>query len=160
MTVKRRWAPKVESDPSRPLPCEEYERLGVEPFQNLPDRMRAEINEECIGDAPPDKVKRFLFCQMTSRSWFEWFVRRGIDPRLLREKISPELRTSIAKRDGMICGICGDDIESLSDLHIDHVRPVSLGGGNNPSNLRAAHASCNVRRGNRVDGSSQDRQAQ
>lgn len=33
-------------------------------------------------------------------------------------------------------------------MTVDHVIPVSLGGGNNLKNLRPAHASCNERRGN------------
>lgn len=34
-------------------------------------------------------------------------------------------------------------------LHIDHIRPVSRGGGNGPENLRLLCPHCNISRGNR-----------
>lgn len=44
-----------------------------------------------------------------------------------------------------ICWICG---RPGADTR-DHVRPISKGGTNDPSNLRPAHRSCNSARGNR-----------
>lgn len=41
-----------------------------------------------------------------------------------------------------LCGLPGADTR-------DHVRPISKGGTNDPSNLRPAHRACNSRRGNR-----------
>lgn len=52
------------------------------------------------------------------------------------------------------CWICGEAIDHRR-LHpepsaptIDHVRPLSRGGGNNSENLRMAHARCNRAKGN------------
>lgn len=45
------------------------------------------------------------------------------------------------------CWMCGDPWE-----HIDHVKPVAVGGPNWPSNLRPACADCNLRKGSRWGG--------
>ena len=62
----------------------------------------------------------------------------------------------LAARDGNKCGICGEDVDmSLSPRSPegptrDHIWPWSLGGSDDPENLRLAHNACNIRRGNRV----------
>lgn len=62
----------------------------------------------------------------------------------------------LAARDGNVCGICGEDVDmSLSPRSPegptrDHIWPWSLGGSDDPENLRLAHNVCNIRRGNRV----------
>jgi HNH endonuclease len=84
----------------------------------------------------------------------------------------PPVRRMYGRRDGMICGICGERIEEVTDgyvnpydpsppgnryhqqhrqrLSIDHILPVSKGGSDLPSNLRASHMSCNIGRNNRM----------
>jgi 5-methylcytosine-specific restriction endonuclease McrA len=48
------------------------------------------------------------------------------------------------------CWLCGLPFRDPRDPMVcDHYVPTSLGGTDDPSNLRAAHASCNNRRGNR-----------
>lgn len=61
--------------------------------------------------------------------------------------VAPERRWAIWGRDGGYCGICGDPVP-YREMHLDHIVPVSLGGGDEPSNLRPAHARCNIGRGN------------
>lgn len=55
-------------------------------------------------------------------------------------------------RDKGICGICGKRVTRKQFLNgkanRDHIVPASLGGTNHRSNLRLAHYSCNIRRGN------------
>lgn len=51
---------------------------------------------------------------------------------------------------GMSCHICKDAIQDRSDLHIDHVLPLSRGGTSDIENLRPAHSLCNRSKGNRV----------
>ena len=54
-------------------------------------------------------------------------------------------------RDGDTCQLCGLPLPGdHSKIHVDHVLPVSLGGGDEVDNLRLAHASCNSSRGNRL----------
>lgn len=70
----------------------------------------------------------------------------------------------ICDRDGWECWICRGAIDSsLCNPHpmsgsIDHVLPLSKGGSDSDDNLRAAHLSCNCRRGNgsRVENAKRD----
>jgi 5-methylcytosine-specific restriction endonuclease McrA len=48
---------------------------------------------------------------------------------------------------GRRCGICGAVIADEEAVALDHLLPVSRGGGDAPENLRVAHARCNARRG-------------
>lgn len=62
---------------------------------------------------------------------------------------------AIVRRDGDCCWICGRILSFvIFDAHdpqfstIDHLKPSSLGGTNDLVNLKLAHLSCNVARGN------------
>lgn len=54
-------------------------------------------------------------------------------------------REFILRRDGWVCWLCGQDGADT----VDHVIPRSRGGESSDDNLRAAHRSCNARRGAR-----------
>lgn len=56
-------------------------------------------------------------------------------------------RTALIKRDGMMCQLCQEPIDSMDDVTIDHITPVSLGGTDRLDNMRLAHGFCNVERG-------------
>lgn len=67
----------------------------------------------------------------------------------------------LAERDGWICHLCGEPIDSQLPYSgpearhghratLDHLLPHSLGGRTRLENLRLAHAKCNSRRGNRL----------
>lgn len=45
------------------------------------------------------------------------------------------------------CGICGEFFKRGDEKHIDHIIPLARGGTNDVSNLRMAHAHCNMTRG-------------
>lgn len=60
-----------------------------------------------------------------------------------RQPIDPEVRWAVFRRDGYACLRCGSD----SDLTIDHIHPVALGGTNHPSNLQTLCRSCNAGKG-------------
>jgi len=54
----------------------------------------------------------------------------------------------ILQRDQEVCHICLRLISNLgSDLHFDHVIPISRGGQHEESNVKLAHASCNTWKG-------------
>jgi 5-methylcytosine-specific restriction endonuclease McrA len=55
----------------------------------------------------------------------------------------PALRKKILIRDSYICWLC--DLPGANT--VDHVMPRSLGGTNDEWNLRAAHRSCNSKKG-------------
>ena len=59
-------------------------------------------------------------------------------------------RNQIAKRDGYRCGLCGKKVDmrlrypKAGAPSIDHVIPLSLGGGNDLANLQLTHLGCNL----------------
>lgn len=67
-------------------------------------------------------------------------------------------RRKVFERDGWRCGICRDKIDKrLSYPHwmsasLDHVVPMSLGGGHLYVNTQASHLLCNVLKSNRIGG--------
>ena len=68
-----------------------------------------------------------------------------------RASLKPSLRFKILHRDQYRCQACGATAEDGAKLHVDHILPVSKGGTNNESNLRALCSECNIGRGNRYD---------
>lgn len=56
--------------------------------------------------------------------------------------VSSRLRYEILRRDNYTCRYCGGSAPDVS-LTVDHVIPVTLGGGDDPSNLVAACSACN-----------------
>jgi hypothetical protein len=60
---------------------------------------------------------------------------------------SQERRREIWERDGGICGLCREPVPFDRFMHLDHIRPASLGGSSEPDNLQASHARCNVTKG-------------
>lgn len=71
--------------------------------------------------------------------------------RAARRSIGRNVRARIIDRDGLICRLCGHEV-TADDVHIDHIRPVLLGGGNRDENLRVSHSQCNLRRPKRPEG--------
>jgi 5-methylcytosine-specific restriction enzyme A len=69
-----------------------------------------------------------------------------------REPIPEDMRAQVIERDQMVCGICKRLVEDRTQLHIDHIFPVSRGGKNELDNLQVAHAVCNMRKGAKVAG--------
>lgn len=51
---------------------------------------------------------------------------------------------------GMRCHICGGDIASRADLHMDHVVPLARGGTHTYGNIRPSHVECNLRKGSKL----------
>lgn len=68
----------------------------------------------------------------------------------------PVIFEEIADRDGGTCHICKAAVDMAArwpdplSASLDHVVPLSRGGIHDPSNVRLAHLSCNVAKGNRV----------
>ena len=61
----------------------------------------------------------------------------------------PSTRLAIYIRDGFACVYCGATVEEGTQLTLDHVKPVSKGGDNAPTNLVTACIRCNSSRGTR-----------
>lgn len=68
-----------------------------------------------------------------------------------RDWIAASIRRSVYERDGWVCQICREAVDA--DLigsrspwrpSLDHIVPRSLGGSDEPENLRLAHLWCNA----------------
>ena len=55
-------------------------------------------------------------------------------------------RECVGIRDLFICQYCGSEVDSNSDLEVDHVIPVSMGGKDNYQNLVCACRGCNQKK--------------
>jgi DNA-directed RNA polymerase subunit RPC12/RpoP len=62
---------------------------------------------------------------------------------IVRKPISKKKRFDVFKRDGFVCQYCGAH-PPLAVLHVDHINPVALGGGNEADNLVTSCVSCNL----------------
>lgn len=81
-------------------------------------------------------------------------VRRARMANCERESFSD---SEIFERDGFVCGICDEPVDmglkfpdSMS-ASLDHVIPLSRGGGHVRANVRLAHLGCNARKCARLD---------
>lgn len=132
------------------------------PLDQLPADTRARIEEAVARPYPPEKWKLlgnpddpFPVAAIISRAWTEWHRRRGRDPFKEREPIPKWMRRAVIERDGYFCGICRGGVDP-SDVHLDHITPWSAGGPTTPGNLRVTHATCNIKKGARVDAAEND----
>lgn len=96
-------------------------------------------SETGVGDAGPVLAAIVADAVEVAR-FYEW------EPG--RNPIPPRVRTLVYRRDGYACIECGAD--DIARLTIDHRHPVSLGGSDDPSNLRTLCKSCNSSKGARL----------
>lgn len=80
-----------------------------------------------------------------------------IEPdRAVRTSVSPLVRALVYARDGRRCRYCGRDMPahpcsgSHGAIALDHLLPVSRGGGNEADNLVVACMYCNSQKGSRT----------
>lgn len=63
----------------------------------------------------------------------------------------PYSRDDVWAKSAGLCGICELKIlPSQGAWHVDHIVPLSLGGDDTLANTQAAHARCNLSKGNRI----------
>jgi 5-methylcytosine-specific restriction endonuclease McrA len=73
-------------------------------------------------------------------------VKRENNARARRKPIHPRVRFRVLQAANFRCAYCGK-LDEVSDLQIDHVVPVALGGTNDIANLVAACRLCNQGKG-------------
>lgn len=66
-----------------------------------------------------------------------------------RKPVPKHMRQKIHKRFGGVCYLCGR-VVSLKDMHVHHILPLSRGGPNTISNFAPTHATCNLRKSNKL----------
>lgn len=87
-----------------------------------------------------------------------WARRNGLEARLwIPREATPKrwvkgreylkmARNLLVQRDGLLCGVCGFEMD-IEEITIDHIIPLTRGGTDEATNLRLAHAKCNVPKG-------------
>ena len=67
---------------------------------------------------------------------------------MARKRLSRGVRFEVFRRDRFQCQYCGESAPKVV-LHVDHIEPVSKGGGNEITNLLTACADCNGGKSNK-----------
>ena len=128
------------------------------PLADFPIEMRNRIEQlSQAKKCPPRYIELCVehgrpLVLMPSRAWWEWHIRRNINPDAVRVNLPPSLRRAVIERDGRQCGICGKEIVADESIDIDHIKPFSLGGTDTLDNLQVAHARCNRSKGAKYEG--------
>ena len=71
-------------------------------------------------------------------------LNQWLKPTTKRQPIKPGIRFQVLKRDRYRCQMCGVTAQDDAKLEIDHIHPVSKGGGNELSNLQVLCRDCNA----------------
>lgn len=74
-------------------------------------------------------------------------IRRDKDGKIIRKYYSEDTKKLICLNAGGRCELCGRKI-LLDDMTIDHIKPLSMGGDDDVSNLAATCFPCNIFKGN------------
>lgn len=67
----------------------------------------------------------------------------------VRDLLTAKQRNNIFERDGGKCAYCKGVILYDEPWHIDHIKPVSKGGTNDPKNLTLSCVACNLKKANK-----------
>jgi 5-methylcytosine-specific restriction endonuclease McrA len=78
------------------------------------------------------------------------YLRRRHKDKSKRKHIAAQLRAKVLERDNATCQLCGAKAPD-SEIEVDHIKPVSLGGTNNEENLRCLCKKCNVGKGDGLE---------
>jgi 5-methylcytosine-specific restriction endonuclease McrA len=128
--------------------AENKERAAEWARANL-ERVRLQRRELMKDPARRERVRRKAAeWRKRSESWR--LSNRENQRRRRRVDGKPVDYAAILAEHGMFCHICSMVIVDMSDLHMDHVIPLSLGGPHAAENIRPAHAICNLRKGARI----------
>lgn len=65
---------------------------------------------------------------------------------MTRKPLSKKIRFRVFQRDNFTCQYCGRSAPDV-ELHVDHIYPVTHGGGDEMSNLITSCADCNLGKG-------------
>lgn len=76
--------------------------------------------------------------------------RKRARERAQQRRMAVRKRFDILERDGFRCVYCGASPSDNSELHVDHIYPLSRGGVHDDANLATACIDCNLGKGARV----------
>lgn len=88
----------------------------------------------------------------------KWMAENKLKVRQIKKKYKARRMTwevgdvdydEILARDGLVCHICGTDVE-LDDIHFDHVIPLAKGGAHSMDNIHVSHSRCNMKKHTKI----------
>jgi HNH endonuclease len=108
----------------------------------------------CGADMPQSMRSDAVFCSaecnsLAHRTMRNWRRRAGLTPTKRQRSEPLPSFIDIAERDKWRCGICRKRVDPALKIpdpmagSLDHLLPISRGGGNEPSNLQLTHLRCN-----------------
>jgi DNA-directed RNA polymerase subunit RPC12/RpoP len=115
-------------------------------------RLEKKNDKHICLDCPFNMIKEILDCESIKWPYLFWI--KEIEKlyfsnlRRRRKMIDLVLRKEILRKYKFICQTCGSE----RDLSIDHIKPVCLGGTDNPNNLTVLCRSCNSKKGKKYGG--------
>lgn len=111
---------------------------------------RISVCDLCRGEGPIHEIRFVVVCRICDLNFDD--ILDGLTEQfsIAQQSALPPLLAELCKQQKGICGICRERIEPWERMHIDHIVPRSRGGSDERSNLQAAHAECNQRKGNRM----------
>lgn len=134
---------------------EYYEDFQAKINENI-IKNTSNINRELIN-----KIKKYKNDDQTIIEYIELAIINFLPKESLNEKdikrirrrknLSDNTRYSVLERAGFKCQCCGEKPRKNNNvvLHIDHIVPFSLGGGDNIENLQVLCDKCNISKSNR-----------
>ena len=106
----------------------------------------------CCNRGPIHTIRSIGLCR-TCDSSFDYVLNAALKQFVTGSPPSRlPLVAQLCKEQKGLCGICKKRIEPWEMMHLDHIVPQSRGGSHRRRNLQAAHALCNLRKGNRMPG--------
>ena len=97
-----------------------------------PPELEAFLSEALVGPVP-DWVRNIVSLTLARRTRFGQDIRLELEDRQLWR-----------------CATCGVPLSKTAGLHVDHIRPISLGGSNGSENLQMLCAKCNMGKSNLI----------
>lgn len=132
----------------------EAERIGEPPYLELTQETEwvlaavAEANDRTMAYVAQEVLHKWALHEI---KMYEVIMKlaeeRETRPRTnKRLQLSKDIRAEVFKRANGICSYCSIALDPFSGWSVDHVTPISKGGGNDPDNLVAACTPCNLRK--------------
>ncbi len=100
------------------------------------------IGFSCEGCSAISSLSIYQHKGQTYVEWTDITIPKEEKPK--RQPIKPSIRFQVLKRDDYRCQMCGATAQDGAKLEIDHIHPVSKGGGNDLSNLQVLCRDCNA----------------
>lgn len=126
-------------------------------FIKAKDGMAAALDESIkagffLHDSERTDARKFIARRDEIKTIFTKTIRKVQNSRDNRRSFSPKIKEMLYERQGGLCGICSQTMDSdrlheTNYVHIDHIKPHSEGGRTDDENAQLTHSECNLEKG-------------